>query len=86
MSSYPKEDYIYSSLSEISGFCEWDPKRNQLSSYQETYDFSVKRIVKYWGCQSKATVIVGHNGKYRLCESCSKLPYFKKYRKRKQII
>lgn len=85
MSRSSKEDYIYSSLSEISGFCEWDPKRDQLAAYLETYDFSVKRIVRYWGCQNKATLIVGYNGKYRLCESCSKLPYFKKYRKRIQI-
>jgi hypothetical protein len=51
--------------------CEWNPVEGQ-----PAYDNEV---------HARAAVIVGANGKWRLCESCAALPEFAKYRKRKKI-
>ena len=63
--------------------CEWNPEKNRPSQYLTGRIYS--RSGKTDGCQNEATVCVGYNGKWHLCESCASLPIFKKYRKRKSL-
>lgn len=37
------------------------------------------------GCNNEATVSVGHEGKWHLCDRCAALPHFKRYRVRKPL-
>lgn len=54
--------------------CFWDPVRGDATwSNSEHYQ------------TVQATVIVGADGRWRLCQPCSELPRFKRYRKRVQI-
>jgi len=80
-----KEDNTFGTPDLIYTFCEWDPKRNRPSQYKETYYPYDVKIFRYWGCQNRAELILGYNGKWRLCESCSKLPYFSRYKRRCRI-
>ena len=57
--------------------CEWDPVAGVPSS--------VLRGRLILGCGNRAELIVGANGKWRLCASCAALPKFKRFRKRKPI-
>lgn len=66
-------------------FCEWNPAEGEPSTYAHINGPLPKKI-DYYGCQNTSTQIIGHNGKWRLCDSCAALPEFKKYRKRKEII
>jgi hypothetical protein len=36
-------------------------------------------------CFNKATHVVGHDGKWHLCESCAALPEFNKYRVKRRV-
>ncbi len=53
--------------------CEWNPELDQPAT-------RLGEVVT--GCPNEATVVVGANGQYHLCESCSKLPRFKRFSKR----
>jgi hypothetical protein len=53
----------------VSELCEWDPIRD--SAAEEA-----------GGCQNEATLSVGGNGDWHLCENCAALPFFDRYRKR----
>ena len=52
--------------------CEWDPTRDSPATTTE-------------GCRNRADLIVGADGKWRLCFSCARLPHFKSLRKRVPI-
>ncbi|MEK9901446.1 MAG: hypothetical protein VW516_11940, partial [Rhodospirillaceae bacterium] len=52
--------------------CEWDPERCEAATTER-------------GCQRPAAVIVGADGKWRLCSECAGLPAFKRYKRRKAI-
>lgn len=55
--------------------CEWDPERNQ----------PAEEVKGEWhhGCPNPATWIIGRGMRnWHLCESCSKLPRFKRFRVR----
>lgn len=54
--------------------CEFDPSTG-LASWSDSTHY----------LQEQATVLVGADGKWRLCQSCSELPVFRRYRKRTQI-
>ena len=49
--------------------CEWDP---------ETKDAAYTGA----GCTNEATVCVGAQGNWHLCDECAALPEFKRFRKR----
>lgn len=49
--------------------CEWNPEENRAAFENE--------------CHDHATVIVGADGDWRLCEKCAALPEFKRFRKRR---
>jgi len=70
------------SLSQISDFCEWNPKENCPSCYQKQ---NYGDLVTYWGCTNLADFVVGARGEWRLCKSCAALPQFKLYRKRTPV-
>jgi hypothetical protein len=53
--------------------CEWNPTRNRLTWSNEN------------DCPNRATVCLGHNPSYHLCDSCASLPRFKRYRKRTSL-
>ena len=58
----------------LTGGCEWNPDEGSPSwSSDEHYRYV------------QATVIVGANGRWRLCDSCSRLPRFRRFRIRKPI-
>lgn len=52
--------------------CEYNPRQGR---------------AKYEGepCHNEATVSVGADGKWHLCESCAALPDFKRFRSRRPI-
>ena len=52
--------------------CEWDPTRDSPATTTE-------------GCRNRADLIVGADGKWRLCFSCARLPRFKRLRLRAPI-
>lgn len=54
--------------------CEWDPERNDLAFGTDHHHQT-----------SPATMIVGANGQFRLCDSCAALPRFKRFRVRKPV-
>lgn len=56
----------------IGSICEWNPKTNDPST-NEGY------------CTNPATVCLGANGAWHLCESCSLLPNFNRYKVRTKI-
>jgi len=62
--------------------CEWNPEANE--SACATYD-SNNYVENHYGCQNEATIMVGANGQWHLCESCAKLPKFKRFRVRKPL-
>lgn len=54
--------------------CEWDPDENKAArGDSEHYQ------------TAQATVLVGADGRWRLCQSCSELPEFKMFRVRRSI-
>lgn len=54
--------------------CEWDPSIGDAAHSDSAHCRTVR-----------STVIVGAHGQWRLCQSCSELPEFKRYRVRKSI-
>lgn len=50
--------------------CEWNPTASR-GRYENEAE-----------CSNNATICVGQNGKWHLCESCSKLPVFKRLKKK----
>lgn len=60
--------------------CEWDPTRNEPAR------------VRGWkagdreGCPNEATVSVGRDGMWRLCESCAALPAFDRFTSRRPLV
>jgi hypothetical protein len=57
--------------------CEWNPHTKSLAQRRWAGDRYV-----YSGCANEATLSVGADGKYHLCESCAALPEFRRYRRR----
>lgn len=53
--------------------CEWNPKEDR-----EAYSTDENHAL--------ATVLIGHDGKYRLCAECAALPRFKRMKVRKAIV
>lgn len=66
-----------------SDLCEWDPERDRASQGDPVYGDPALKWRNYTGCPNLADVIVGADGKWRLCESCAALPTFKRWRVRK---
>lgn len=54
--------------------CEWDPARERPALDDPRQ-----------GCLNEATVCVGRDGLWHLCESCADLPYFKRYKRREAL-
>lgn len=54
--------------------CEWDPEGDRPARYDDDHNRT-----------TRADLIVGANGKWRLCSGCAALPRFRRYRKRKPI-
>ncbi len=52
--------------------CEWDPKLTA-------------PVASAKAAHARADLIVGANGRWRLCRSCAALPYFSRLRKRVEI-
>lgn len=62
--------------------CEWDPVNNRPARYVDR----PKPYLSYReGCTDKATLLVGSEGQWRLCDHCAGLKRFKGYRTRKEI-
>lgn len=57
--------------------CEWDPKKGEPA---------VIRGKVRVGCLNEATLVVGHNGRWFLCDSCAKLPAFNRFKVRSTIV
>lgn len=70
-SAYTRSEPIKRPLQEG---CEWNPTEKRA-----VYDNE-----PHW-LNTHASVIVGHNGKWRLCADCAALPDFKRYRSRREI-
>ena len=68
-------------LSAVGDRCEWDPERNVPADYIPVG----AGMVDYLGCPNDATLVVGADGKWRLCAECAALPRFKRFRKRVPI-
>ena len=62
--------------------CEWDPKHNRAARVLGRHR-SDDVIVE--GCPNEATICVGANGQWHLCESCAELPEFRRFRIRKPL-
>lgn len=57
--------------------CEWDPERDEPALQSPGG--------ARFGCRRPATVSVGADGRWHLCDSCAALPEFKRYRKRERL-
>jgi len=55
--------------------CEWDPNSNAPAT-------SLDGGAEYIGCGNPATVCLGANGRWHLCDSCAALPQFSRFRVR----
>lgn len=55
--------------------CEWDPSTNKPATVGSAHSVT-----------TPATLIVGAQGNWRLCEECAALPRFRRYRVRKTIV
>jgi hypothetical protein len=67
----------------MRALCEYDPVRGRPAKMipvgrQSNGELSCTST----GCPNEATVSVGANGQWHLCESCAALPYSKRFRKR----
>lgn len=51
--------------------CEWNPETKAAAYWHEVH--------------AAAEWIVGHDGRWRLCDECAKLPEFKRHRTRRRI-
>lgn len=49
--------------------CEWNPNKNAPAAGDD-------------GCRNDATVCVGADGQWHLCDECAELPRFARYRVR----
>lgn len=56
----------------VSGYCEWDPKANGPA-------------LSGSGCENQATLSVGGDKNWHLCDDCAALPVFKRLRRRKPL-
>lgn len=56
--------------------CEWDPERDRPATAR--LDGSERR-----GCPNPAVFCVGADGDWHLCETCSSLPRFSRFRVKK---
>lgn len=54
--------------------CDWEPARNRPALRSDVHHRT-----------TRATVLVGHDGAWRLCDQCSGLQRFARYRKRRPI-
>jgi hypothetical protein len=61
------------------GLCEWDPVMG--GPAWDLADGSARLN----GCTRKATVSVGANGEWHLCNRCAGLPCFRRFRVRRPI-
>ncbi len=52
--------------------CDWDPEKNQMATSEDKI-------------HATATVVVGAKIGWHLCDECSALPQFKKYRYRHRL-
>lgn len=55
--------------------CDWNPKRHDVA-YEPAREGD---------CPNEATVIVGGNGRWHLCDSCAALPEFSRFKARTRI-
>jgi len=62
---------------------EDQPKLNDWNACE--YDPETKQAAYTGNNHAIATVLVGSNGKWRLCESCAALPEFRRFTKRRTI-
>lgn len=58
-------------------YCEWNPEEDKPAECHLTNPEE-----SHIGCKNEATIAVGANGQWHLCESCAKLPRFKRFRVR----
>lgn len=58
--------------------CEWDPDADAPAS-------SLDGGVDYIGCGNPATVSLGTDGRWHLCDSCAALPRFNRFRARRAL-
>lgn len=59
----------------MSDGCEWNPVTGRAAFNSDAHHF-----------HTPATVIVGADGRWRLCGGCAKLPEFKRFRVRRPIV
>lgn len=63
--------------------CEYDPeKKAPATAILNSNGFGGVDLEWLSGCENEATISLGSDGKWHLCDSCAALPEFKKYRKR----
>lgn len=62
--------------------CEWNPEKDRPGAGHHQQGLG---WYDYDGCQNQAALIVGADGKWRLCRSCAALPRFNRYRVRREI-
>lgn len=58
-------------MSKYHDGCEWNPK-TMSGAYESDTHFR----------ETRATMLVGADGQWRLCRSCAELPYFARYNKK----
>lgn len=69
------------------GAAEQERERELKRLYPDPCEYNpeAKRAAYGFEVHGPAEWIVGHDGKWRLCDSCARLPEFKRYRTRKRI-
>lgn len=66
-----KDDMPFCNIHRTLNFpdpCEWNPSEGRTAYYHEVH--------------ASATILVGADGQYRLCEDCAALPEFKQFKKK----
>lgn len=63
--------------------CEWNPERDEPAVTLNEHSFFGP--TEHQGCPNEATVSIGRNGRWHLCESCAVLPRFERFRVRKPL-
>ena len=67
----------------MSNPCEWNPTQSIPASSIPVVENGKRVWRNYRGCPNDATLIVGAEGQWRLCQACSELPEFRRFKVRR---
>lgn len=67
------------------GKCEWNPTQNHPAMVFGISHPFPQEAEDHGNCQNEATVCVGADGEWHLCENCAALPAFKRFKVRRLL-